>query len=296
MFGKKADLLTRYVDPTKELPNQELALANWYVRHKEQLQRFGIGLLMIWSVLSIAFGIWQWGEYLLFGYVADEQLLVQLNRTPNYTLQHGRSGAQALAIGAIDIFETTPKKYDIAAEVRNPNARWVATLTYKFTTAAGETPVQTTVLLPKAVLPVIAFGYESSAYPSSPQLIIVATRWQRINPHVVTDVDRYMAERLTFPVSHVSWKPADASNGRTVPELSFDIQNATAYSYWQPVFIVTLRTGSQSVGYLYLTFDKFLSSETRSVKFHLISDRVSVGDIDITPAVNVFDRSVYIEP
>ena len=53
MLSKKsADKFSRYVDPTGELPNQELKLAKWYLKHKILLGQIGVDLLVAFIVLA----------------------------------------------------------------------------------------------------------------------------------------------------------------------------------------------------------------------------------------------------
>lgn len=287
----------KYIDVTGELPNQELAAGEWYVRHREGLRRIGVGFLVVWSVITIGYSGYRWAEYLFVGYQADQRLLVDaIVNAPNYSSLNAVRGAKDPMISAVDIYAPMPKKYDFVAIVRNPNSRFLGLVTYKFIYPGGETPVKTTVLLPQTERPVAFFGYDSEQFPTAAQLVIQSVRWQRVNSHAIPNIANYMANRLMFPIEGVNFSRANQAGGIPVPRLTFDITNASAYSYWQPVFYLALLAGDQPVGYAYLSLDQFKAGEKRAIDLRLFSDRITVTDIRVFPVLNIFDRSVYMLP
>ena len=293
MFQKKPpDPLTRYVDPTNELPTRELRLGEWYVRHRELLRMILTILLAVWSVVTIGYSGWQWGVYLAVGYAEDERLLKALARPQiPYEVMHLAQGAKDLAIRSVDVFQPTGSKYDLVAEVENPNERWYAAITYKFTYSGGATASAVATVLPHSERPVAVFCHKADAYPAGAELMIESVRWQRANPHIIPDVESYLSERLNFPITDVLF-----SSGDSVPRLTFDITNATAYSYWQPVFYVALQSGGVPQGFIYVSLDQFRAGEKRSVDLRLFSPGAAGSAIRLIPAFSVFDPSAYMPP
>lgn len=292
---KTKEKFARYEDPTGEFDNRELRQAEWFQRHKVQLQKIGVGVLVAFCIVTVAYSLWGWGSYLIFGYWADrDNADAQAEQAINFAAIHAQTGAADLNILTTDIFQTVEKGYDLVAIVENPNKRHLAYVTYKFSFSDGETTEFQTVLLPGDKRPVGVFGYEIPTYPTDVRLEVVATRWRRINPHVVADPQAYMADRLQFPVTDVSFR------GRTddlpVPQLTFTLTNNTAYSYWQPVFYVALQNSGLTVGYVPLTVDQFRSKEVRPIDIRLLSPRLSVTDVTLFPAINVFDLQAFMEP
>ena len=72
---EKKDLAAKYKAPPEEFSYRQLKLAAWYVKNKILLQKIGIGLLIFWCVVSIGYGIFKWGDYFIFGYFADKEMV-----------------------------------------------------------------------------------------------------------------------------------------------------------------------------------------------------------------------------
>ncbi len=287
------DLGLQYVSPTGELPNRTLRLGEWYVMHKILLQHIGTGILIAWCVVTMGFSLYKWGEYLFIGMKQDDMLLLTQLRAENYQAMHPSYEARELSFGDVRVFRSAESVYTFSAGVTNPNARHLAYMQYKFVYASGETVATNAVILPGQTREIAVFGFSSTEYPADAHLVVESTRWRRVDPHRVADVGAFITERLKFIIDHFTFANPE---GASVPSVTFDLTNDSAYSYWQPVFYVELYNGQELAGLAYVSIDRFLAGETRHIDVRLFGDTLSVSDIRLIPTVNIFDSASFVAP
>jgi hypothetical protein len=298
MFGNnKKNNLSRYKGVMGEMSGTELQVSGWYVRHRELLRRVGIGILAFFGIGMFLIGLTFGGIYLFFGYSQDEAMFrEQVAGFPDYASIHALYEARELQVSRPEVFESAPGKYDFAVDVSNPNERWVAVITYTYIHSRGETAPREAVILPGSSRPVVALGEDADRFPSSPRLLITDTNWVKINAHAVSDVAAYMEERLLFDYENIEFTPARASDDISAHRLVFDLSNQSAYSYWQPLFLVELFEQNRRVGILPVTVDQFEAGETRTIDLRSLAGELDVTDIVVHSIINVFDQREFMEP
>lgn len=292
---KKVDKLSRYSDPTGEFSNRQIKLAEWYLKHKLLLQKIGKNFLIVWCAATVGYSLSYWVYYLSYGYFQDQNTLNrQTVEFQNYQSMQSSYGAQALQVGNIEVYNSVSDLYDFVARVTNPNERWLATLTYKFSYAGGESETKTTVLWPGASRPVVAFGVSAGAYPGYPNLVMEKVEWKRLNPHSTLNVKDFVATRSQFTTENFAFTSASRSAGILNHIIQFDLFNDSAYSFWDPEFYVELKDGGQTVGVIYLALDKFKAGEQRKIDLRSWVDNLQVSDIVIWPVFDIFDKGEYM--
>ena len=297
MFGKKKeDKLSLYQDPTGEFSNRSLKLGEWYLSHKVLLQKIGMTILIVWCVITMGIGISYFGYYLVFGYTNDSQMYAQQTlEFQNYENLQVAYKPQDLQVRRVQVFESATDKYDMSAQVVNPNERWVAYVDYKYKYGGGETDIRTEMLLPGEARPIVYFGVESPNYPSKAELVFGHISWKKINAHYVKDVKAFIDQRKIFEMSNFDFTKASRSTGASTNIIEFDITNASSYGYWDLEFIVELIDGP-TVGYLYILEDQFRAGDTRHIDVRSTVDNLNVSDIKVHPVVDVFDLEKFMAP
>ena len=297
MFGKKkVDNLSRYVDPSGGISNRQLRFGEWYVSHKMIFGKISVGLLAAWCALSIGFSVFSWGNYIFFGYNEDQQnLREQTQLVADYTAIQSTYVPRPPQVNNVLVFNSAPGRYDFVAQLKNSNERWVANVRYFFTFSGAKTQVHETTLLPGESRPVVVFGHESSVYPASSKFIIESIAWDRVNPHRIRDVASYMKPRLDFSAEDVTTLEAGLG-GASTHQVSFNLVNNTAYSYWEPEFYVEILNGGQLSGVIYMALDGIQAGEAVPVDLRSFADELPVSSIGIAPVINIFDPDVYIDP
>lgn len=298
MFSKKDDKLHGYIDASGDLSNNQLKFGHWYVTNKRSLTLFGVGVLVALDIALVGYSLARWGHYLFVGYMEDVRMhAAQVAEIPDYTIIQANSSAQPLQVRGTQVFSPVNGKYDFVTDVTNPNTRWVAHLTYSYAVAGGETNTAETILLPQTSRPIALFGFASERDPGAVQFRIENVTWQRVDPHAVSDVAAYMAERTAFDVNNFQFIRAGGQNDVTSHRITFDLTNASAYSYWHPVFYVDLfRAGDERVGTLFLVVPQFRAGETRTIDIRSLDDSLSVNSITIHPVINLFDPEEFMTP
>ena len=185
---------------------------------------------------------------------------------------------------------------DFLAEVTNPNLHWSVTFDYTFVYEGGDTGTYSGFLNPGETRPVTALHVKSTSVIRDSQLVIRNLAWQRVDKHKVPDVAAFLAERNEFPVSNVI-SAADIIIGKSsVARTDFTIQNLSAYSYWEPKFLIMLMRGGSPVSVQEATVTSFASGETRNISVRWFQPLPAGSTVKIVPAINFFDDEVYMNP
>ena len=294
---QQSDQFSRYTDPTGEFSNQAFSVGEWYVRNKLKIRKFFITILLIWSVISVSFGLAYWGYYFSTGYWNDQNMLAQqVNEVEDYASMHDWYGPKDLIYGRIGIYETIRQRtYDFVTEVKNPNDKWLATVQYKFVYSGGETPTTTAIILPGVTQPLVYLGQEKVSSPSQTKLQVVDIDWKKIDPHKIFDTATFIASRQAFTYGNFVYQQSSAAKGIPNNSITFDIRNDSSYSYWEADYYVEFYDSNGPVGMTFLRLDKFYTGETRSIDIRSYIEGLYVENIKIYPITNVFDEGIYIK-
>ena len=294
-MNKEPSKLSQYVDPSGDFSTKDFTLGYWYVKHKLLLRNIVIGVLITWSTITIGIGLVVWGQYLFFGYWEDEEFLAtHVTTFQNYSAIQPAYEAQQLLYDQSKLFKSADGRYDFFTLVNNPNEQFIAYVTFHYVFADVTTPSQTQVVLPQTRQGLVVYGYETPSYPAQARLVIDEVRWQRVSPHVVADPQRYMAERLRFTVSDFTYIRPGGNEPTLTNALSFTLQNASVYSYWDASFHILLKRGESIVGVIPLSELQFRAGESRDVDIFTFAELTQVDSIELLPTVNVFDRDIFL--
>ena len=203
--------------------------------------------------------------------------------------------AQDLKISNVRIFGTADKFYDFAANVQNQNEKWMAKVSYHFKYGNTETEMQTASVMPLSERPLVAFGLENDTFPTGVNFVLDKIDWEAVDPHRISNAEAFLAERNLFSIDNF-YVDLPSATGLPVPALYMDLLNQSAYSYWEPVFLVELINGNQTVGYIHLYFDKIEAFSTEKVDLRYFNKTTEFNNVRIIPTMNYFDESIYIGP
>lgn len=295
MSKKEVSPLSQYIDPSGDLSTSDFKRGYWYVTHKLLLRKIVIGLLLVWSSVTIGIGLFVWGQYLFVGYWADEDLLISESMTfQNYAALQPLYEAQPLSFEQSRLFQAADGKYDFVTMVYNPNEKWVGTVTFHYVYADVITPSEQQTVLPGATQALIIYGHETPTYPSDARLIIDDIAWQRVDPHIVKDPGAYMDERLRFRVDEFTFTRPGGEVSVLTNALDFTLTNTSVYSYWDASFHLLLQRGDILVGVIPLSELQFRAGDVRDVNIFTFADLNQVDSIEVLPRMNVFDPSVFM--
>ncbi|HLD31687.1 MAG TPA: hypothetical protein VJB37_02210 [Patescibacteria group bacterium] len=290
------DRLSRYRDPFGEISTGELRWGEWYLRHKLWLRQVLITVLVVWSILTVGYGLSYLVYYFSYGYFVDQKNTQDLiYGFTNYQNLQPAYSALPLQFKGVEIYNSLGQTYDFVVPTFNPNKQWLARVSYRFKYLGGETPLAQTVFLPGSLRPLVFFGHDPESYPTAAQLVIEKVEWRRIDPHVISDPATFIDERLRFTFENFNFIRANRSTGVVNHRIEFDLFNDSAYSYKEAPFYIELLAGGQTVGIVYIVEDAFKVKEVRHISFQSLVPQLDVDDIRVWPALNPFDSQNYIE-
>lgn len=292
---KPPNKLDKYIDPTGEFPNAELKAAVWYIKHKKRIHDILLFSFIAFDVILALINLYIWINYLTVGYIQDERNRALL--TKNYVssvLVHNLYEAKPLAISSVTAIPSATGKYDFFAEAKNENVNYKVELDYQFLYNGGITETQSVLIMPNSKMALTILGSALPFSPQGAQLQILKTNWTRIDPHSVADVDSFIKERINFKIENFNFLPAYDSSGAWTNTIIFDITNNSNYGYWQPSFFVVYKNGGGVVGVKKITINTFKVREKRNVELKSLTEGILVTDVDVIPAIDLFDKGVYI--
>ncbi len=296
MNDKKPSLLSRYEDPTGEFPNKSLQIATWYAKHDETLHKIILLTLIVWIVATLGSSVFFIGKYFIVDYPIDQVNLKNLSYSYVSPEIQSHFAPDQLEFSSPQIFSGITNRYDLVSNVSNPNTNWVARIMYQFEySGGGSTESHEAVILPKEDHPLVVFGHESETPPSSATLRVLATTWERVDPHEIADPVKYIAERINISVDGFQYIDNPSSQIGS-PIIQFSVSNNTVFDFWEFSSIVEFKRGEEVVGVSPLVISNFKGGETRDVSLGVVSSITSVDSVDIIPLVNVFDTEVYMQP
>ena len=157
----------------------------------------------------------------------------------------------------------------------------------------GETGSKVVSIDPGAKIPLTLYGFQSASYPAGAKLVVEDTRWRKIDAHVIPDIKGYMATRNNFGVENVVIEHNPAG-GPVPPRITFDIQNNTAYSYYEGRFTLALLSGGTVEAIVPLSIKGFRAGQSFPLDIRPAFDISGVDDIEVFPLMDVFDNSEFL--
>jgi len=287
---------TRYDDASGDFGGKELQYSLWYVRHKALLYRIlFIGLIVVASIEWL-YVLVSGGVYAVVGWQRERALTTSLTQFQDYTQFDAKTSPQSVAVLGTYILSGGVKKIDAVSDVVNPNKQFVVSFDYYFEVDGVKTPVQRATLLPEAEQLLAALGLAEESYPGDASLRLENFVWQRVRPQLAPQPKLWQDERLGFEVKNFVYIPAESADSAKTNVVQFDYFNNTAYSYAEPHFMVGLYAHDTLVGVLPLTLPSFVTFETKKVDLRTLVNNLSVDEVKVFPAVNVYEQSAYLPP
>jgi hypothetical protein len=283
--------IPKYEDPTKEFTSQELKWSFWYVRNKPLLYRLSLIVLVVINFGFLAFGGWKWGVY-LWGIQDSRNLERNLTASINYVGIHPHFGAQAVQVLNTQVFSSGESKFDVVAELVNPNRQFLVKFNYYFLVNDKKTSTQAGFLLPGETRPVADLGLTDGT-GVTPSIVLESIKYERISNRLAPDPMGWQTYRLNFQVSNFVFLKSLAQEGNNADAIQFKLTNGSPYSYIGPDFYIVLLQNNQMVGILPLHLETMNSLETKDIDLRSLARGLNVDAVAVYPMVNVYDEGVY---
>lgn len=285
----------RYEDVTGEFTSTQFKRSLWFSQHKVLFYKMTVGFLIFSSVFFWGFSLWRWGDYVLYGIVADINLANNLSSFPDYTGIHPYYSPKPIEVAGVNVFNGGRKSYDLVADVANPNANFIVYFDYYFTDGANKTPLQKSFLLAGENRPITHFGIKDN-YPTGINLVLENVVWKRISAHTIKDAPAWQKDHLNFSVSDFVFTSPQGAEGAQANVIQFNVRNNSAFGYRDAVFVVGLMQSGNLVGVMPLTMKNLKSLETRSVDLRNFAENLSINDVEVFPLIDIYQKEAYLAP
>lgn len=277
-----------------DLSERELKIGYWFTTHRLKIRQGIIIALIVFNVLLGGYSLWQWGDYLIFGFWQDKKLAQELSRSQiDYAALESHFAAKSL-ITADTYFFFRGAQADAAAAVSNPNESFFASFDYRFDLGGVQTAWRRGFILPAQEKVLAELGITWTGSAASVVLEMKDIVWQRISFHRIKNPADYQSERLNFSLTEVNFTPAEGI-GRPA-RLTFNLANNSSFDYYEPRFLIILEAGGGLAGVEQVVFDRLSAGEQQSVDLRLFGANVSPSQVRLQPEINIFDSQAFLTP
>ena len=273
---------------------KQYRFSRWWIEHRTGLRRFGVLAFACVDAIILMVAGWT----LLDGFVVSEptetRSVLELaaygqDDLHAYAMAHR---AKDLNVGTVTSVPSSEGSFDVYATVTNVNTDWWGEFSYVFTTSAGTTAKVKTFILPNSKKSIVAYAVASSTIPHAASVVISELTWHRVDHHVTGDVATWLSDRMNFVIINPLFEVVDV-NGTSVPRIVFTVNNSSAFSYYEPTFIIRLLRGSTLVGVTSTTLTAMNTGETEDVSLNWFGTVPNANRVEVEAVVNPFDIDVY---
>jgi hypothetical protein len=291
--------LNRYETDVDGVSMKKLEAGLWWSKNRKKLKNILAIILALIGIPLMAYALYGFGDYLLFGMNADDQMMKAFDRTTvvSQSFLNQRS-AKNIVISATG-YLADGGNYDLYTQATNPNSRWWATFNYCFKKNNGEQSCGSSFILPSQTKYVFSLAKYFNSAPNNLSFSISNLQWKKIDNHLIADWNQYQANRLNMSFSNQQFTPAAANTvSEKVPlnSLTFSISNNSAYSYYEVPLDIVLTDNGRIVYVDQYSASNLLSNQSQNVKITWPGDFESVTGISIAPDINILNQEIYQQP
>lgn len=277
----------------QNLNDQDFKLSYWVATNRLYLRTIGVLLLGVVSggLLLVGAG----GLFKYFVLDKDKNLALEqsigTNRL-NESLLSEVGRPQDLQVQQVKVFQTTDSSADFFAEVVNPNEQWaVESFDYYFEYGGEKTMVKTDFILPDSTKYVLHLNFPANKKVGTADLKAENIKWKKV-PEYKNLFEKF--NQFDFQnITTLSSNSSGVSDKERISTVNFDILNKSAYSYWEPKFIVLMFQRDSLVGVSQVVLSDLKTGEKRTESFNLFQELADSVDVKIIPDINILDPNVF---
>jgi len=262
-----------------------LKINYFFLTNRDDLKKWWVILLIAADVFIVVFLFTNSIIYII-GFSKQNDMILSMSRSPiDYAAVRAESKPSSLEIITTVAIQNTNNKYDLIAQIKNPNKDWVVeSIKYKFIINGEATESFTDYIMPNSD----KFLTMLSADASNDQDNIVLSMeiediiWER-----VPDINKLV--NIDFSIDNIEYSTYNASGGIQVYNVDAEVTNNAFKGFWQTRFIVVLYNGTRIVGVNYVYFDEFKAGVTKNLKSQWSYLPTSATTITILPDMDLTD-------
>lgn len=274
------------------LTEKELRWSQWWVDHREQVRKTGLGLFIACDALFLSYGLWGFADWLFLGGVREEAAIRQMTG-PEYA-KFGGVGLQEVQVGAPIVLPGGTGKIDVLTPIENANDRFWAELSYRFVIGGVEQPLRLAFVLPKQAKYLTELGAPSDS-GAGVELKIERRLWHRADAKGV-DPAVFAETRLNIQAENPVFHPADPLATTPASSASFTLANHTAFGYYDIGLLVLLYRGDAIVGVDRVDVASLAAGERKPMELFWYQLLPQVTKVEVVPDINIYDPNAYKKP
>ncbi len=265
--------------PSYNLTDKQLKLSYWYVTHKLVIRQWlVIGFLAV-SILLFAYIIWQ-AVMFTVEYPNEQAMINNLIVGDGQTATALEAKRPAnIQISGLQAIANDTGRNDYYFQIHNPNSNWLAEFDYQLVGEKSNTPLKSSFALPNETKYLMDLGVENLGG----ELRIANLKWQRID-----DYENLKNARLNFLIENQNFIAGQKAGDPN--RVVFDLQNLSAYSYWEVPITAILSNGGTIEGVNYIVLKQVKSGERQQVEILWQNQLPRIDSIEIIPDLNILDE------
>ncbi len=260
----------------------------WLTENRRRIIKILVALLIFSAIGFFVYSAYGYIYYFLVGRDQDKSL------TENFT-QMGLDIQQLhLSTTAIPLQVSAPlvfvhnNKTDLAVDLKNPNPKHAAFISYCFEAGSTEFGCGSTFLLPNTEKYAFSLNQDAPA-GGNYQFAIKSTSWQRVDNRKYPDWPSFYAQANNMAISSSTF----SVNSGGIGTLNFVITNNSPYSYWEVPLNITLNSGGAPVAVNRFLLEDLKSLESRPVSISWETGSLPGAQPIVTPDLNILDDSIF---
>lgn len=275
----------------------ELKFASFWVRNRIVLTRAGYSLLIALSVIVWLYALWGILDAFVISYPRESRLTAEIAANQITLNSLDVDKPQAVQAGTVAVLEGTDGRFDMVADVQNPNEQWWLEFNYHFNISGQQTPMRNGFILPQSQNTLTELGYKpKSRGNASAQLVVDNIRWHRLDRSVVsTTYKDYELQHFNVAFENVKFESGLVIGSRQIGRTVFDMVNRGSFGYWNMDVIVKLYRGNGLLAVQRITLTNIVPGETRHIELDWF-DKLppQITRTEITPVINFLDANSYL--
>jgi hypothetical protein len=273
----------------------QMKIGLWLASNKVRIIRIITIFLIVVSLSLIGYSGYNYTIYFLYGRQADKALSDSLSENL-FDIQAYREATapQILLAGPVYSFSASGKK-DFLVTVSNPNPNYYSVFDYCLRDGQGNDVVcSTDFVLPKSEKHLLIVAQDMAGTVNNLYFEAVNVFWQRLNLRQIPSWENYVKERLNMEIKDIVYKTPDYNSRTPLHNLSFTIENKTAYSFTRVPLNIVLQNNNIPVSLNIYNLDNFFSAEKRNIKISWPAGGERANQAEIFLNLNILDQSLYL--
>jgi len=276
--------LTQMPYEIHDLPSKNIKFGLWFLSHKDQFKKAGILLLLLWCVVTVGYSIY--GLTVHFLEIGPLQQSLAGLITDNINLDKLRQSQtpKPLNISDASVVYTGNNRYDLYAEVENPNTNYaIDNLTFTFEGPGLTTEPATVYILPGQKIYLMSLGNVVNQHLTQAAVKISNLKWHRI-----TTLANFPQLDIKLSTININQSPDQLRSW-----IDFTATNNTVYNFREIKWLAVLYSGQQIVALNELTSNDFITGEARDITLSWFNQLPQISKAEVIPMINLSDSNNF---